>query len=102
MTDAERQAALDDAIGDLRDKGLDPEAEALQYLMTGPTQGAADKLWMVLVAGLVGLLVVTVLGLIYVIVEDKSTDVIVTVFTGLLTGLLGLFVKSPVGESSQA
>lgn len=50
-------------------------------------------------SGLVVLLVISLGGVIWSVIDgnDKtSPDVIVTLFTAVLTGLIGLFVKSPV------
>ncbi|HEU0019934.1 MAG TPA: hypothetical protein VFQ14_06550 [Thermoleophilaceae bacterium] len=100
MDNAQQQAVLDQTVSALRQQGQEAEARALEQVVPAPTQGAADKLWMVLVAGLVGLLTIAIVGLIYAVVDDKPTDVLVTVFTGLVTGLLGLFAKSPVGNTA--
>jgi hypothetical protein len=44
----------------------------------------------------VALLLVALGGLIYLLSEDKTTDLLLTAFTALLTGFIGLFSPSPV------
>ena len=46
--------------------------------------------------GLVLVLIIALLALAHVIGSKVSDDKVVTVFTTVLAGLLGLFVKSPV------
>jgi hypothetical protein len=61
-----------------------------------PTQNTTDKLWMMLVAGLVTVLVGSVIGLIaWAGHSNAQTDKLVTVISAVLAGLLGLFVASP-------
>jgi hypothetical protein len=55
-------------------------------------------LWWVLVGGLVLILLGSLVGIIVTVADGKtstSPDVIVTVFSSVLTGLIGLFVTSP-------
>ena len=52
-------------------------------------------MWIILVSGLVLLLLLALLGLTHVIGSGVSDDKVVTLFTTVLAGLLGLFVKSP-------
>lgn len=72
---------------------------AMEALIPPPGRATANRLWRDLVRGLVVLVGVALAGLIYVVADGKPAtgpDTIVTAFTALLTGLLGLFVKSPV------
>jgi hypothetical protein len=60
---------------------------------------AVRTLWKILVSALSVVLVIALAGIIFTIADrnpDTSPDVIMTVFTSALTGLIGLFVKSPV------
>jgi hypothetical protein len=45
---------------------------------------------------LITLLVIALAGLIYLLAEKKSTDVVLTAFSALLTGLIGLFSPTPL------
>ena len=76
-------------------------AKALDALIKGPSQKAADALWKYLVLGLLLLVAVALVGILWTVIDgedDTSPDVAVTAFTALLTGLLGLFIKSPTQE----
>lgn len=60
--------------------------------------GARARLWYALVYTLAVILVICTIGVLWSVFDGKETtnsDVIVTLFTATLTGLLGLFVKSP-------
>jgi hypothetical protein len=63
-----------------------------------PMAAEVAPLWRILVGGLVLILVISLGGLILTVAdgnEQTSPDVLVTVFTSVLTGLVGLFVRSP-------
>jgi hypothetical protein len=63
-----------------------------------PLANEVGVLWKILVLALSVVLVIALAGIIWTVVDGKentSPDVIVTVFSSALTGLLGLFVKSP-------
>jgi hypothetical protein len=63
-----------------------------------PTDTEAGVLWTILVTALSVVLVIALAGIIWTVIDAKentSPDVIVTVFSSALTGLIGLFVKSP-------
>jgi hypothetical protein len=82
---------------------LAPEAQAavIQASIPSPTGEAVNRLWMTLVRGLLLALLIALGGLLYLLIDDKTADVAVTVFTSLLTGLLGLFAPSPTSASGQ-
>ena len=64
----------------------------------GPLSRDVGFLWKTLVVGLVAILLISLGGIIYTVVDgnnDTTPDVIVTVFSAALAGLLGLFVQSP-------
>lgn len=72
--------------------------EKLNSVVRGPSQVAADTIWKWLVIGLLGLSAVSLLGLLYLVADGKtatSPDLALTTFTASLTGLLGLFIRSP-------
>ena len=73
------------------------QATAIQNaLVPLPTQGVADLLWKVVVFTLAIIAGVSLVGLLVLLAMGKSPDLVLTAFTASLTGLLGLFVKSPV------
>ena len=84
--------------------GLDQSAQsAAVAAATGVGIEAADaatsnRLWMYLVLGLLALLGTSLLGLIVLLAIGKPVDVVVTAFTALLTGTIGLFVPSPAAN----
>jgi len=69
--------------------------------MLRPSQPAVDRIYLYLVPGLLILAGLALLGMFYVIADgnvDTTPDLLLTVFTATLTGLLGLFARSPQGE----
>jgi hypothetical protein len=83
-------------------QGEDPQVRAAAAggaaSIPSPDGAAAGWLWKALVLGLVVILVIVVGGVIWTAVDgnDKTVpDVLVTIFTSALTGLIGLFVRSP-------
>jgi hypothetical protein len=96
-TDPERLQKIESALERTKDKPASEQAAAVAaaYLMTEPSQPTADNLWTWLVRGLIVMMGLALAGLIFLAIEGKSTDVILTAFTTMTSGLLGLFVKSP-------
>jgi hypothetical protein len=84
-------------------QGLDPAAQAtlIQAVIPPPTGAAINRLWMTLLLGLLMALLVALGGLLYLLIDGKAADVAVTVFSSVLTGLLGLFAPSPASQSGQ-
>ena len=86
--------------------GLDQSAQSAAIAAaTGAGIGAADaatsnRLWTYIVLGLLGLLGTSLVGLIVLIAIGKPVDVVVTAFTALLTGTIGLFVPSPAANKA--
>jgi hypothetical protein len=83
-------------------KHLDTAAQvaAVTAVIGPPGEQASMRLWTIVVSGLLVLLVIALGGLIYLVADGISgSDVVLTVFTSALTGLLGLFAPSP-GNSS--
>ncbi len=84
--------------------GLDPAAQlaAVTAVIVPPDAKTTNTLWIILISGLVGLLVIALGGLIYLIADDiDGSDVVLTVFSSVLTGLIGLFSTSPVKAGGQ-
>ena len=95
-TDPERLQKIQSALERNKDKSPSEQAEAVaEYLMTEPSQPTADSLWTWLVRGLIAMMGIALVGLIVLADDGKSTDVILTAFTTMTSGLLGLFIKSP-------
>jgi hypothetical protein len=66
--------------------------------MPPPPPPVVGVLWKSLVWGLLAVLLISLIGIVFTVLDkdaNTSSDVLVTVFTAALTGLLGLFVKSP-------
>jgi hypothetical protein len=68
--------------------------------MGPPDPATTDDIWRYLVIGLLVLLLIALVGLITLLALGKTVDVVLTAFTALLTGTVGLFVPSPTGSSS--
>jgi hypothetical protein len=69
--------------------------------MLRPSQSAVDRIYGYLVPGLLILAGLALIGMFYVIADgkvDTTPDLLLTVFTATLTGLLGLFARSPQSE----
>lgn len=72
--------------------------QAAMAAIAPPAAQVANDLWRYLIIGLLLLLLIALGGVIYLLADgdkDSSPDIALTAFTALLTGLLGLFVKSP-------
>jgi hypothetical protein len=95
-TSAERASAIQTTAASVQ--GLDSQAQvaALSAVIQPPNKRVAGVLWILLVGGLVLLLTAALGGLIVMLLEGKSTDVLLTVFTTGLAGLIGLFAPSPI------
>jgi hypothetical protein len=78
---------------------VEVQAAAVAAAMPAPPSNEVGWLWKALIAGLIAVLVLALGGVLVAVLDGKdstSPDVIVTLFTAVLTGLIGLFVKSPV------
>jgi hypothetical protein len=90
-----RLRQLEEAIERGREQGSRAQAEEVQkYLLTQPSQGAADVLWGRLVTGLLILIGLFGVALVVLILKDKPTDAVLPVLTALVSGLIGLFVNT--------
>jgi hypothetical protein len=83
--------------------GLEPAVQraVIQAVIPPPTEAAINQLWMTLIRGLLIALLIALGGLLYLLIDGKTADVAVTVFTSLLTGMLGLFAPSPTSNAGQ-
>lgn len=92
MRDAE--VALDTQEGDK----VTINRDALNSLVKGPSQETSNELWRWLVPGLMALVLVALVGMLYLIADGNETtspELALTAFTALLTGMLGLFIRTP-------
>jgi hypothetical protein len=81
----------------LSQNGGPSQAELVSKLAAVPTPSkeVTGMLWQTLVIGLVAVLIISLLGIIFTVVDANtatSPDTLITVFTAALTGLIGLFV----------
>jgi hypothetical protein len=88
------------AVGDVAPKieNLEPAAQlaAVSSVIKAPDAGTTSALWLILISGLVAVMLIALGGLIYLIAEEiDGSDVILTVFSSVLTGLIGLFSPRP-------
>ena len=73
-------------------------AAAAAHSVPQPPATEMGTLWKILILALSVVLVIALAGIIWTVVDGKestSPDVIVTVFSSALSGMLGLFVRSP-------
>ncbi len=84
-------------------KGLPPELQerAIEAVISKPSLTTTDFLWRSLVVGLLVLVGLSLIGFFVLLGTNNNTDPAITVFTALLTGLLGLFIKSPTDATSE-
>lgn len=92
----ERAAAVKSVVEAAKDLEPGAQAAAVRAVVPAPDAGTTKVLWIILVSGMIGLLVIALGGLIYLLADSKTSDVALTAFTALLTGLVGLFAPSPV------
>ena len=77
---------------------------AMQAVVPPPTQADADRLWFVLVVGLLMLAAISLAGLVFLLADGKEGtehDAALTAFSSLITGLLGLFAPKPAMGGSK-
>ena len=104
MTDTAMQQAVRGAMEGAAGQSVEVRAAVGAAAAAGvgslspPPAHEVGALWKILVTALSVVLVIALAGIIWTVVdgdEATSPDVLVTVFTSALTGLLGLFIKSP-------
>jgi outer membrane lipoprotein SlyB len=77
-------------------QGLDSQTVQQITDVLQPDQKTSNTLWIILVGVLGGALLLGIAGFIFLLGDGKDTAALLTAFTAILTGLLGLFTKSPV------
>lgn len=94
------RAAIEAAVQSTPGATVTVDKAALLSVIGAPSASAADRLYLWLVPGLLVLVGLAVVGMFLLIYDGKTEtapDLLLTAFTGLLTGLLGLFIRSPQG-----
>jgi hypothetical protein len=106
---ADTAVAVEKVINDSKGAPASVRAAAISAVAEGPIGRPPPErvigLWWALVVGLLILLFVTLIGLLWTILDSDnatSADKVLIVFTPLLTGLLGLFAPSPRQTSSES
>jgi uncharacterized integral membrane protein len=97
-TSADRAASIQQVLQTAANESPEVKQAALTAMgppIPPPPPNVAGPLWIILVGGLVLVLLLSVLALTHVIGTSVSDDKIVTIFTSVLAGVLGLFAKSP-------
>ncbi len=96
------EESVRDAVAGVADETAEIKAAvgaaAVTAAIPSPVGPEVNTLWKTLVSGLVAILVLSLGGIIYTVADANeltSPDVLVTVFSSVLTGLIGLFVRSP-------
>lgn len=100
MDEAHWNAELEKALKENYEAGPEAQADAIEAFLAEPSQDATDSIWKMLVGGLLVLLGICVLGIIGLILDDKDSQSILTAFSALLTGLLGVFIPSPLKKDT--
>ena len=102
MSEEQLTARIQAALAATSGKSEEVQVQAVKSVIEQPSQNVADNLWQWVVGGLVAALGIALIGLIVLICLGKSYAPVLTAFTGLLSGIVGLFVQSPVanGEGS--
>jgi hypothetical protein len=77
-------------------KTAEDQAAAVEAVLPKPSQDVTNFLWQVVVLALAAIAGLSLVGLVVLIAIGKTPDLVLTAFTASVTGLLGLFVQSPV------
>ena len=97
----QRAEAIRAALGAAPEAPAALQDEIVRGVIGEPDQRTRSVLWILLVAGLLALLGVTLWGIVDTITDNKNTtspDKLITIFTAVLTGLIGLFAPSPIAR----
>jgi hypothetical protein len=79
----------------IRDIPSSQQGSAMAAGLGSPDVSTTNKLWLSIVIGLISLMATALLGIIVLLARGDNVDVVVTAFTALLTGTLGLFAPQP-------
>lgn len=97
-TSAERAAAVKAAVDATQNQPEAVKVAAVQAV-GGPGRLATDLIWVAVIIGLVGLLFYSLTGILDLLLDNgakKSPDKLITIFTTVFAGLIGLFAPSPL------
>jgi|GEM_PF-6314754 len=94
--------AIDSTVKSVKDRAPAVQRAALAAVggLDRPGAATTDDLWRYLVIGLLTLLLIALIGLIGLLAFGRTVEVVLTAFTALLTGTVGLFVPSPTAGNS--
>jgi hypothetical protein len=94
---AERAAAVEQVLRVTEGENTEVQLAALNAIQP-PTQRRADELWTYLVLGLLGLLLVSLVGILVLLIDGDgdAVDKALIPFSALLGAVVGLFARSPV------
>lgn len=98
MADTRARQAMENAIATQPGDSVTVSKEVARDAIAPPDQSTSNWLYKMLVPGLLILTVISLVGLILLIMDANDAtppDLVLTTFTASLTGLLGLFIKSP-------
>lgn len=96
------EAAVNEAMEATKDHPPEVRAAAVSAAVQaaavpGPSGQDVNRLWLILIIGLLSLLLCTLGAIFYeVIAADKAPESLIAVFTTVFGALVGLFAKSPV------
>jgi TctA family transporter len=97
MTEYERIKHLEAVMA--ATEGASPEVQvAAIAAIVPPADDLDDDLWPLLILGLLILLLATVCGVVYLVIDGKETLPVLSMFAALLTGFFGLFTPTPFGR----
>ncbi len=101
VTTLQAQAAAE-AVERLPQEATTSEkAAAIQGAMPPPTGEALNNIWYIVICGLMAILILAALTLFNIVGDDKvSDDKIITIFTTVFAGIIGLFVPSPATKKT--
>lgn len=82
-------------------QGMDAAAQvaAVEGVVPPPDAATAGVIWRMAVGGILVLLAIALLGMLFLLADDKEPDLALTAFSALLTGFLAWFAPSPVRKS---
>ncbi|MBA3736521.1 MAG: hypothetical protein H0W90_15235 [Actinobacteria bacterium] len=99
-TAEQRATAVATAVDATKDQSEAVKIAAVQAV-GAPGRGATDLIWIVVVLGLVGVLFYSLWGIIDLLTDAQATktpDKLITIFTTVFAGLIGLFAPSPLAN----
>lgn len=99
-----RATAIKDALGAATNPDQTLQEEIVRGVVGQPDQKTRSVLWIILIGGLLALLGYALWGIIDLLTDGDpktSPDKLITIFTAVLTGLIGLFAPSPIARAGR-